>query len=118
MQNNTNLSNNLKNVKIHWTGPKSAEAFVLLKEVASLKSLVIVISKSTTYFPSEKEALLKRFFRRKGPTRLSESLGFDELIKLSGVERIGVEHVQRTSAYRLVEEERHGLEIFLQFMAQ
>ncbi|KAL1880696.1 hypothetical protein Daus18300_001310 [Diaporthe australafricana] len=118
IQNNTNLSNNLESVKIHWTGPKSAEAFMLLKEVASLKSLVIVVSKSTTNNPSEKEALLKGFFRRKNQARLTEALGFDELLELSGVENIGVEHVQRSNAYRLVEEERNGLERLLLFMAQ
>ncbi|KAJ0118472.1 hypothetical protein J7T55_009255 [Diaporthe amygdali] len=117
LQTNSSLSNNLKNVKIHWTGQESAEAFILLRKVATLKSLVVVISKSTTNTQSEKERLLRRYFTQKGQTRVSEALGFDELMEFRGLEHVGVEHVQKSQAFRRSEEDRNGLEKLLKFVA-
>lgn len=117
LQTNSSLSNNLKNVKIHWTGQESAEAFILLRKVATLKSLLVVISKSTTNTQSEKERLLRRYFTQKGQTRVSEALGFDELMEFRGLEHVGVEHVQKSQAFRRSEEDRNGLEKLLKFVA-
>lgn len=145
------LRNNLKSLKVHWTGPKSDQAFKLLKKVSTLKSLTIEISRSTTNVSysapqplnmvtdatetpqraplaqplshfweniltklpqcvSEREASVTAYFNSKGPARLCDALGYDELVSLRGVEEVDVEHVHGRQALRRTHEERWGLE--------
>lgn len=113
ISNNASLRDNLKRLKIHWTGPQSAEGFKLLKQVSTLKRLVIVVSKSTTNNLSKREQELQMFFTHKA-ARLTDALGLDELLELRGVNFIEVQHIQRSLAHRRIEEERHGLERLLQ----
>lgn len=113
LSNNSNLRANIKQVKVHWTGPQAAEAFKLLKQVSSLKTLILTISKSTTNHLSEREQRLQRYFSHRGPVRLTDALGFDELRDLKGISDIHVDHVDKAQAYRRTNEERHNLEFFL-----
>lgn len=48
LQKNVSLRGNLKSLKVHWTGFRSQDAFELLQQVSTLKSLIILISKSTS----------------------------------------------------------------------
>ena len=118
LQINTSLRHNLKKVKVHWTGQESAAAFNLLQGAPSRKRVVVVISKSTTNNMSEKEALLRTYFTPRCQTRITEALGFDELMEFRGLERIEVEHVDRSQAHRRAEEERNGLQKILESVAQ
>ncbi|KUI54428.1 hypothetical protein VP1G_01700 [Cytospora mali] len=121
---NANLRNNLKSLRVHWTGNMSAEAFKLLKQVSTLKELTILISKSTTnasppsLFPnmcvSDREASFRVHFSSRAPPRLCDALGYDELVTLRGLDNVYVEHVQGRQAIRRTYEERHSLELALQ----
>lgn len=110
---NPSLRANLQRVKVHWTGPQSATAFRLLKEVTPLSSLVVIISKSTTNHLSERERRLQMFFTHKSPPRLTDALGFDELLELRRITNVEVDHVEKSQAYRRTNEERHNLEVIL-----
>lgn len=114
LSNNPSLRANLRKVKVHWTGPHSAEGFKLLKQVSTLKNLVVIISKSTTNNLSERERQLQRYFTHKGQLRLTDALGFDELIELRNLNTVEVDHVEKAQAHRRTNEERHNLEDMLQ----
>ncbi|ROW12305.1 hypothetical protein VMCG_00283 [Cytospora schulzeri] len=109
LRTSASLRQNLKTLIIHWTGPKSDEAFKLLKQVTTLRSLTIEVSKSTTNCVSKREASVTVYFRSK-PARLCDALGYDELVSLRGLEEVGVEHVQGRQALRRTHEERMCLE--------
>ncbi|KUI65039.1 hypothetical protein VM1G_00530 [Cytospora mali] len=117
---NANLRNNLKSLRVHWTGNMSAEAFKLLKQVSTLKELTILISKSTTNASSsvpcvsDREASFRVHFSSRAPPRLCDALGYDELVALRGLDNVYVEHVQGRQAIRRTYEERHSLELALQ----
>lgn len=113
---NPSLRANLQQVMVHWTGPQSATAFRLLKEVTTLSSLVVIISKSTTNHLSDRERRLQTYFNHKGPLRLTDALGFDELLELPKINHVEVDHVEKSQAYRRTNEERHNLEIMLRAM--
>lgn len=102
----------MRSLKIRWIGPQSDTAFKLLKQVSSLKRLVIVVSKSTTNHLSKRESALQEFFksRKNAQIRLTDALGFDELLKLSDLEEVKVEHISSRQALLRTSEERHNLE--------
>lgn len=91
----------------------SDAAFKLLAQVPRLRSLVIVISKSTTNVLSARERDLLRYFTHKGQPRLTDALGFDELLQLQGLQSVQVLHVDRVQAHRRTNEERANLEACL-----
>ncbi|ROW14399.1 hypothetical protein VPNG_03978 [Cytospora leucostoma] len=126
---NLNLRNNIRRVKVHWTGPIPDVAFRRLKEVPNLKVLTILISKSTTkaclsvsYISSrqpvgwlpEREETLALFFNFKASTRLCDAKGIEELLELRGLEQVAVEHVDKSQAWLRTNEERHGLQLLLE----
>lgn len=102
----------MRSLKIHWIGPQSDSAFKLLKQVSTLKRLIIVVSKSTTNHLSKRERALQEFFkfRKNAQIRLTDALGFDELLKLSNLDEVKVEHINRNQALLRTSEERHNLE--------
>lgn len=115
------LRNNLRNLKVHWTGPRSDEAFTFLKQVPSLQNLTIVLSKTTsdvsTFQPpflppaasvkrtkgpiltrspqnlSKREVAARRYFSRKNLIRLCDVLGYKELVALRGLKEAHVEQI-------------------------
>lgn len=107
----------MRSLKIHWTGPQADTAFKMLKQVTTLKRLIIVVSKSTTNYLSEREAERQAFFtqRKTVPTRLTDALGFNELLELRNLEAVEVEHINRTQALMRTNEDRHNLQGFLMF---
>lgn len=63
----------------------------------------MVISRSTTNVKSTREMLLRRYWSDRRQTCLTDALGFDELLQLVAdrrLEKITVEHVERTTSYR------------------
>lgn len=116
LQINKSMSYNLRSVEVHWTGEKSDSAFELLKKVPTLKNLVVIVSKSTTNTMSRKEALLRKYLPQRSQTRITEALGFEELVDLMAmgtVDNVSVSNVDRSQAYRRPEQERNGLEKYL-----
>lgn len=57
--------------------------------------------------------MMDGYFNLKGPTRLCDALGFDELLELRGLKHVEVEHVHRSQGARRTNEERKGLELAL-----
>lgn len=82
--------------------------------MSSLKTLIVVISKSTTNYLSERESQIQKFFNHKGQARLADAQGFDELLSLNSLEYITVQHIDKSQAHRRTNEERHNLEQMLQ----
>lgn len=107
---NAILRNNIKQVKVHWTGPQSAEAFSLLKQVQTLRELTIIISKSTTDNLSAYENEMRGYFSGSRQVRISDALGFEELLQLSGLRKIEVEHVDKTQAARRTNEDLRNVQ--------
>lgn len=83
--------------------------FKLLRQVSTLKQLVIVISKSTTNHLSDREEELQTYFTHKSG-RLTDALGLDELLALRGLDYVEVQHISRSQANRRTAEESHNLE--------
>ncbi|KAF3770119.1 hypothetical protein M406DRAFT_247134 [Cryphonectria parasitica EP155] len=110
---NASLHNNIRFLKLHWTGPQSAAGFKLLADVPKLKSLVIVISKSTTNVLSARENELQKYFAHRFQARLTDALGFEELGALRGLTQIKVVHIDKSQTHRRTNEERCGLEAYL-----
>lgn len=104
----------MKSLKIHWVGPQADTAFKLLKQVSTLKSLILLVSKSTTNNLSKREMALQEFFKQRKTTRLTDALGFDELLELSDLDEVKVEHVNKTQALLRTNEDRHNLESCLE----
>lgn len=114
---NINLSENLKSLKINWIGPKAGDAFKLLKTVNTLKSLTVVVSKSTGDHVSEREENVRKYFRpvlnKTGGTRLSEALGFEELLaslEAPNIIEVHVENVNKAHSFQRPNDDRHNLE--------
>lgn len=118
---NKSMNCNLKKVRVHWTGEESDRAFKLLQNVPTLKSLTIVVSKSTTNTMSEKEATLSRYLPPRNQTRITEALGFKELerlVALGGLVDVQAAHVDKSQSHRRPEQERWGLEGYLKYVAR
>lgn len=114
------MNYSLKSVRVHWKGMDSDLAFKLLQKITTLKSLVVVVSRSTTNNVSKKETTLLKYFPSRFRTRITEALGFkelEELVKLRGLVNVKVEHVDRSQAHRRSEEERSGLAQYLRHVA-
>ncbi|KAM7222432.1 hypothetical protein V8F06_002210 [Rhypophila decipiens] len=113
--NNDIMRKNLRNVKIHWSGTKSDEAFLLLARCPKLKELEVVVSKGTSLYLSKRETEMRRYFGAPKPAgRLPDSLGMDELLLIRGIERLTVSHTPLKVAARRAEEERASLDGLLQ----
>lgn len=115
------MNYSLKSVKVHWTGMDSDLAFKLLQKITTLKSLVVVVSRSTTNNVSKKETTLLKYFPSRLRTRITEALGFkelEELVKLRKLVNAKVEHVDKSQAHRRLEEERKGLAQYLRHVAE
>lgn len=114
---NTVLRENMRSLKIHWNGPQSDSAFKLLKQVTTLKCLIVEVSKSTSNNLSKREKSIRKFFHntagKQNQTRLSESLGFDELLNLENIGQVTVSHVTKSYAPLRPHEDRHNLEMCL-----
>lgn len=117
---NISLKDNLKNLKLHWTGPQSDAAFKALRKIETLKCLILVVSKSTSDNLSRREHEVRKFFRptahKSGSTRLPEALGFDELLNLDKLDLLEVKvvHISKAQSFLRTNDDRHNLERCLQ----
>lgn len=111
------LRNNLTSLKIHWSGPHSESAFRLLRQVSTLRRMVVVISKTTSDHLTRREKGVRKYFKgagtRNGQNRLADTLGFDELLKLRGLDHVRVEHISKAQSQLRTNDDRHTLEVCL-----
>lgn len=109
MQANQVLRTAVRKVKVHWTGPKSDEAFRILARCRKLKELAVVVSRSTTANLTPRETEMRKFFTGLRQPRLPDALGMDELLQIRGIEHITVSHPLTKQADRRGEDERANL---------
>ncbi|KAM0346799.1 hypothetical protein ACHAPU_005139 [Fusarium lateritium] len=104
------LSQNVRNVKVHWCGPKSAITYNKLADCDRLEGLTVSISKSTLAHLSPRNDLMKIFFPLTyRHVRITDALGLDELLAIRGLKEVAVVHVQSKSANLTVEMDRANL---------
>ncbi|KAF4462161.1 hypothetical protein FALBO_11026 [Fusarium albosuccineum] len=110
LTNNPLLRQNVRHIKVHWCGPKSATSFKKLAECDKLEALTLNISKSTLAHLSERTNLMKTFFPLTyRQVRITDILGLDELLTLRGLKEVAVAHVQSKSSNLTVETDRANL---------
>lgn len=84
---------NLKYVKLIWKGMDREVAFAKLAEVGNLEKLTFVLDTTTKDMMSAREKSLREFFQRNMTppfTRIIDTAGFDELVKVRGVKEVEV----------------------------
>lgn len=90
---NDQLWRNVKHIVVHWCGTDSSRAFRLLAKCPRLESLTISISKTTFAYLSDRANLMKSFFPLAfRNTRITDTLGLDELLDIRGLQQIEVIH--------------------------
>ncbi|KAK2032860.1 hypothetical protein LX32DRAFT_661018 [Colletotrichum zoysiae] len=110
LQANPCLRDYLRKAEIHWCGPKSDKAFKELAKCPNLTELTIKLSKGTTAILNDREEKLQALFPLNYKnTRITDSLGADELFAIRGVKVVDVQHVQSAQKSRLSDFERQGL---------
>lgn len=93
LQSSTDLVNYAKDIKVHWCGNSSDEAFRSLAKCPKLERLTLSISKSSLMYLSKRATTMRGFFQTSFMnTRLSDVLGLDELLQLRGLESVDVIH--------------------------
>lgn len=84
---------NIRYVEFIWKGADREEAFAKLAELANLEKLTIVLHNATKDVISAREKRLRDFFQRHVSaqfTRIADTEGFDELVKVRGVKEVEV----------------------------
>lgn len=110
LDSNPLLVQNVRNIKVHWCGPKSAITFKKLAECDRLEGLTVSISKSTLAHLSPRNDLMKTFFPLTyRHVRITDVLGLDELLTIRGLKEVAVVHVQSKGANLTVETDRANL---------
>ncbi|KAK3692253.1 hypothetical protein B0T22DRAFT_503206 [Podospora appendiculata] len=107
------LRNSVRKIRVHWTGPVSDQAFLLLAKCPGLKELEIIISKSTTAYMTKREKELRKYFTTQKPVRLVDALGIDELLLIRGIENVSVSHLNTKQGGRRVDEDKVNLRALL-----
>jgi len=110
LDHNPLLVQNVRDIKVHWCGPMSADSFKKLAECDKLEALTISISKSTLAHLSPRSNLMKTFFPLTyRHVRVTDVLGLDELLQIRGLKEVRVVHAQTKSTNLTVEMDRANL---------
>ncbi|KAK0711429.1 hypothetical protein B0H67DRAFT_463602, partial [Lasiosphaeris hirsuta] len=110
MQTNQHLQLTARRIKVHLMGIEAHHAFHHLGNAPQLEELEIVLSQSTSVFPSVREMIMRRFFPAPPRLlRLTDSLGIDELLRIRGVKALAVTHVDPRQGDPRSEEDRASL---------
>ncbi|KAH7172265.1 hypothetical protein DER46DRAFT_184494 [Fusarium sp. MPI-SDFR-AT-0072] len=110
LDSNPLLVQNVRNIKVHWCGPKSAKTFKKLAECDKLQGLTINISKSTLANLSPRADLMKQFFPLSyRHVRITDILGLDEILTIRGLKEVSVTHLQTRSTNLTAETDRANL---------
>jgi len=111
--NNELLRNSLRAVKVHWCGPDADAGFKALSRCTSLRKLIIVVSRATTFRLTERQTEMARFFASQRPVRLYDALGVDELLEVRGLQEVKVQHILTRQGSRRTDEEKASLQALL-----
>uniref|UniRef100_A0A0D2XDE9 Uncharacterized protein n=1 Tax=Fusarium oxysporum (strain Fo5176) TaxID=660025 RepID=A0A0D2XDE9_FUSOF len=110
LDSNLLLVQNVRDIKVHWCGPKSAKTFKKLAECDKLEGLTISISKSTLANLSPRADLMKQFFPLSyRHVRITDILGLDEILTIRGLKEVSVTHLQTRSTNLTAETDRANL---------
>lgn len=103
----------LRKIRVHWTGPDSDKAFLLLAKCPKLSELDVVVSQTTTNDLTHRETEMRRYFTSKRQPRIADALGLDELLTIRGMEKVKASHLSFKQGTRKTEDERASLEALL-----
>lgn len=107
------LQENVRSIQYHWVGPTSDKAFLKLAGCPNLRSLELIVSRSTLRWIDEDEMEMAKYFGPRQSLRVTESLGFSELIRIRGLLNVRVGHTGAKTADKIQESQRSGLESLL-----
>ncbi|KAI1501232.1 hypothetical protein F5X99DRAFT_409202 [Biscogniauxia marginata] len=114
LRTNVILKKKIRSVKFHWCGADADNGIQMLKDIKNLDQLVVIVSKNTSKHLTQREEEIRKFFTpKRAPRALPESLGFDELIELRGVQSVFVEHINKRKADRRTDDDVSSLEALL-----
>lgn len=114
---NNEMVQNIRRIHIYWCGPESAAALQLLSTCPRLDVLKITISKFTMAHISHWGNGLKQFFPLSyKQIRLTDALGFNELVRIRGLSEVSVHHTQPRGPDCADEVDRAGLASLLDGM--
>jgi hypothetical protein len=87
------LFEHVRSVKVDWRGSGSDKGFLKLAQCPNLQKLTIVVSKSTLANLNQREQVMRSFFALSyKASRVTDSMGIDELLTLRGLKEVRVEH--------------------------
>lgn len=106
----------LRNVHIHWCGPKADKAFEqLATDCPKLRNLTIKISKATLRHLNRRHQQLATFSPQAyTKPRITDCLGIEERLRVRKIDNVVVEHVRSAQSAKLTEFERQGLRSLLE----
>lgn len=89
---------NIRRIHIHWCGPESAAALKLLSTCPRLDVLKITISKFTMAHINRNGNIMRHFFPHSyNQIRLTDALGFNELVEIRGLSEVSVHNTQSST---------------------
>jgi hypothetical protein len=103
----------IRSLRFLWGGPASDVHIPVLYHCPDLKDLTIFVSKATTYYATKREMEMQTFWKS-NTTRLSDARGMDELMKVRGLESVGVKNAPLRAAFKRTDEEVWALERLLE----
>ncbi|KAF2972124.1 hypothetical protein GQX73_g1426 [Xylaria multiplex] len=117
LANNALLKSTILNLMFHWCGERADVGIRQLQGMKQLERLTVVVSKTTSRLPTPREEVVRKFFgnRRNANGALTESLGWDELIAIRGLNHVSVHHIDKRKAERRTDGDRRSLENMLAF---
>lgn len=114
LNDNVLLAENIRSLKVHWSGPVSNKAFEKLSDCDALRKLGIVISRATTNWVNKRETVMRLHFQGMRQVRLYDALGLDELCDLGNkFNDVQVLHIQTKQAHRRTDEDKRSLQSLL-----
>jgi hypothetical protein len=116
LENNNMLKSTISRLMFHWCGPAADVGIRQLHQMEQLEAIIVEVSKTTSKHLTQREQWIRRYFgtKRGAHNTLPESLGWDELLEIRGLQRVRVEHVNKRKADRRTDDERTSLENVLQ----
>lgn len=114
LTNNPAFVQNVRDIKVHWSGVKSATAFKKLADCPMLEGIHLNISKSTLVHLDKRSEMMKQFFAQiHRNVRITDILGLDEVMTLRGLKHVAVSHLLTRSSNLATEVDRANLAALL-----
>ncbi|KAH8673974.1 hypothetical protein BX600DRAFT_509190 [Xylariales sp. PMI_506] len=119
LRNNSFMKQHIRKIKFIWCGRDTDKNIIELRDCL-IEDMIVMIAKFSLVLPSKRERMLEQCFNRAGRFKkgFPEVLGFDELSSLRGFRSVEVESINGRKAETCTNEERTGLQRWLQRLKQ